>query len=69
MFSFMVEHFHYLKMMDKRAITAVTSQKATENQALLISKPPIKCCHSNTSKEDTVLESPFCSKNMSSLPS
>ena len=48
--------------MEKRATTVVTSQKATENQTLLVSEPPTDCRHSNTRVEDTVLENPIFPK-------
>ena len=48
--------------MDKRATTVVSSHQVTENQALLVSKPPTVCHHSNTRGKDTVLENPFSSK-------
>ena len=48
--------------MEKRATAVVTSKKATENQTLLVSKPPTECRRSNTSVKDTVLENPICSR-------
>ena len=48
--------------MESRATTVVTSHQATENQALLVSEPPTECRHSNIREEDTVLETPICSK-------
>ena len=48
--------------MDKRATTVVTSHQATENQTLLVSKPPTECRHTYTRVKDTVLENPICSR-------
>ncbi len=48
--------------MEKRATTAVTSQKATENQVLLVSEPLAECPHSNARGKDTTVKNPFCSR-------
>ena len=47
--------------MEKR-VNTVMSQKATENQTLLVAEPPTECHHNNTMVKDTVIENPFHSQ-------